>query len=341
MRPTVIRDPGGDRLVRIVTSNTITDGSILIVPSDSVAFFVVNGVVSEPFTEGRYSVDTGVSPFFVRFRNLMTNGDPGITVSVFFVATRLEAHMTLGSGEVLFAENRYKLTMGALAAYSIDYRIINPESFVKKLVGMHSSAFHTEDLDPKIRDILSGPVSEEMSRRFSLTRVSALNDNLSAMSCAVRTAVNSRFVGYGIEITALSINHINIGDRYLAQYRELEQFEAKEKLKTDTEQYNIDRIYGGNVGNRTFAEVLTGTARGNYEKSDRAGGISDLSTLAMQLAMLRRMPDSMWEGFDNMVNGFNPAPRRSENTPTEPPHSTEGSETGHSGLPPIKKPGEN
>ena len=55
MRPTVIRDPGGDRLVRIVTSNTITDGSILIVPSDSVAFFVVNGVVSEPFTEGRYS----------------------------------------------------------------------------------------------------------------------------------------------------------------------------------------------------------------------------------------------------------------------------------------------
>ena len=111
MRPTVIRDPGGDRLVRIVTSSGITDGSILIVPGDSVAFFVVNGVVSEPFTEGRYSVDTGVSPFFVRFRNLMTNGDPGITVSVFFVATRLEAHMTLGSGEVLFTENRYKLTI--------------------------------------------------------------------------------------------------------------------------------------------------------------------------------------------------------------------------------------
>ena len=211
---------------------------------------------------------------------------------------------------------------------------------MKKLVGMHSSAFHTEDLDPKIRDILSGPVSEEMSHRFSLTRVSALNDNLSAMSAAIRTAVNSRFAGYGIEITALSINHINIGERYLAQYRELEQYEAKEKLKTDTERYNIDQIYG-NMGNRTFAEVVTGTARGNYEKPERAGGISDLSTLAMQIAMLRRMPDSMWEGFDNMVNGFNPAPRRSEDTPTEPPHSTGGSETGPSGLPPIKKPGEN
>ena len=339
MRPTVIRDPGGDRLVRVVTSNAITDGSILIIPGDSVAFFVANGVVSEPFSEGRYSVDTGVSPFFVRFRNLMTNGDPGITVSVFFVATRLEAHMTLGSGEVLFTENRFKLTMGALAAYSIDYRITNPESFVKKLVGMHSSTFHTEDLDPKIRDILSGPVAEEMSRRFSLTRVSALNDNLSAMSAAIRTAVNSRFAGYGIEITALSINHINISDRYLTQYRELEQYEAKEKLKTDTERYNIDQIYG-NVGNRTFAEVLTGTARGNYEKPERAGGISDISTLAMQLAMLRRMPDSMWEGFDDMVTGFSSDTHRSESPHTEPAHNERNSDAGHSGLPPIRKPGE-
>lgn len=318
----VIRDPGGDKLVRVITSTKITDGSIIIVPADTVAFVVINGKVSPPYCPGRWTINTGVNPFFVEFRNLMTGGDAGIAVSVFYVATYLERHVSMGTGDVLFSENRYKLSMVARASFAIDFRISDARVFVGKLVGMHRSAFTQEDIEPKLYDILRGPVVEAMSLKFAAAEVAALNRHLTEISNAVKLAVNGTFNSYGIELVRFNITHINIADEYMQRLRELEQYEAKEKLTTDTEAYNIKKIYG-NVNNRTYAEAITGTARGNYPPPNNPSGVGGICTLAMQLAMLNRLPPDVFKPFSDIA------------TDTARSDSTDGG-----GLPPIVRNGD-
>lgn len=89
MYQSVIRDPGGSSLVRIQSDvcavSPIVNGSILLVPPGTHAVVACNGALSRPYGPGRWALFSGVDPFFVRLRNIMTQGDPGISVSVFFV----------------------------------------------------------------------------------------------------------------------------------------------------------------------------------------------------------------------------------------------------------------
>ena len=92
MYQSIIRDPGGNGLIRIQPDvcgqySAIVNGSILVVPPGTTAFVAINGTLSRPYGPGRYEIFTGVDPFFVRLRNILTRGDTGTTVSVFFVST--------------------------------------------------------------------------------------------------------------------------------------------------------------------------------------------------------------------------------------------------------------
>ena len=111
MYQSVIRDPnpGGNALIRIQPDvcgqySAIVNGSILIVPPGTTAFVALDGILSRPYGPGRYEIFTGVDPFFVRLRNIMTRGDAGTTVSVFFVSTEKAQFVKLGTGEIPFKD---------------------------------------------------------------------------------------------------------------------------------------------------------------------------------------------------------------------------------------------
>lgn len=79
MYQSIIRDPGGNGLIRIQPGvcgqySAIVNGSILIVPPGTIAFVAINGTLSRPYGPGRYEIFTGVDPFFVRLRNILTHG---------------------------------------------------------------------------------------------------------------------------------------------------------------------------------------------------------------------------------------------------------------------------
>lgn len=105
MYQSIIRDPGGSGLIRIQPDvcgqhAAVVNGSILIVPPGTTAFVAINGVLSRPYGPGRYEIFTGVDPFFVRLRSLLTRGDPGTAVSVFFVSTERSRFVRLGTGGI-------------------------------------------------------------------------------------------------------------------------------------------------------------------------------------------------------------------------------------------------
>lgn len=92
MYQSIIRDTGGNGLIRIRPDicgqySAIANGSILVVPLGTTAFVAINGSLSRPYDLGRYEIFTCVAPFFVRLRNILTRGDIGTTVAVFFTST--------------------------------------------------------------------------------------------------------------------------------------------------------------------------------------------------------------------------------------------------------------
>jgi membrane protease subunit (stomatin/prohibitin family) len=258
---------------------------------------VLNGVVSEPYGPGRYEIRTGVNPFFVRYRNMMTGGDPGIMVNVFYVAVDLEAHLQMGSGDVVFTEKRFHQTVRAQSAFDIDFRVCDPRLFLSKIVGMHSCLFHMEDVEPKLQSMLCGPIVEEMCRRFANAELGSLNSNLSAISFSLLPSVSASFARYGLELVRMQIRHIHVNETDLGRLQSLEQQEAEGRMKTDLEKYNLSQIYNGDVSTRTRAEVLTGMPRGPYPPASSSQVGSSLGPLAASLFFLRSLPEDSWRPF--------------------------------------------
>lgn len=308
MYQSVIRDPGGDRLVRIVPDFVCVDGSVLIVPADTAAFFICNGIVSEPYGPGRYTLNTGVGPFFVRLRNIMTNGDPAISVSVFFVATRRETCLQLGTGEILFNERRFQLSMKAKASVSMRYRISDPGTFLQRLVGRYTSQFREEDLEPSIQAMTAAPVREQLGRYLSQISISEINNNLTRIGNNLTASLSPVLAEYGMQLKEISVVGVNVSDAEMARLQELEREHAQGRVQTDVEKYNIDHVYG-TLDRRTMVEALTGVPRGQNRGGPSApppqggmGGMAGMmAALPVQMALATQLAAALRPPVEEMT----------------------------------------
>ena len=308
----VIRDPGGNSLVRVVSSVSVVDGSVLIVPADSEAFFVVNGIVSEPYPSGRHTVFTGMSPFFVRLRNMMTNGDMPLTCQVFFVNKFKENTEQGGTGSILFQEKRFKISMKAKSAYVLRYSIFNPKAFISKLVGFHNYEFDNEDIRPAMVGMIIPILKEAISAALSSTSVHEIQGQLTDVSNQVFRRLAETLEEYGIALKAISITAINITEEDISRLNALEEKYAAGRLITDIEVDNIERVYG-NVNNRTMAEMLTGSVRGPEGTVARvnhnAGMVGAMASMPWQFAMADMAMQHMNGNFSEVVRGFSTTTR--------------------------------
>lgn len=302
----IIRDPGGDSIVRIVTLPFVADGSLLLVPAGSVAFFVCNGAVSEPYPQGRWELNTGVSPFFIKFRNLMTHGDPGMTVSVFYVSTHREHFYRTGTGEILFREKRFRQTMRAMAAISLRYRIASPLRFLYALVGAESDSFSQENLDPAFRSLLLMPVTEKLSGYLSeREELFRMQSELSQVGASMTAVLRPVLSGFGIELAQFSVESLTIPETELSRLQRMEDDLAEGTVQTAKEKHYIDEIYGGDLGLRTMVEVLTGTPRGPQWPGTSAGGGAPNGTMGGMLGMMMQLAALRESGvLQNPISGL-------------------------------------
>ena len=303
----VIRDPSGGRIIRIIPDCAVVNGSILLVPAGSVAFFVLNGAVSDPYPPGRYEINTGVEPFFVRLRNLMTRGDPGISVSAFYVAVNMETVKQFGTGESIFHEKRFQLSMKAKASCSLSFSIADPRTFVERLVGMHRYAFTEDDLEPAIHTMVLGPVREAVGNYLSLSTPANFQSSLTTIGASVTTTLRPEFLLFGINLSSVRITSINVPDSEMERLHRLEEQHAKGHVATDNERYNIEQIYGGNVDRRTLAEALTGIPRGSEgpiapSPDARDRGMSGMmASLPLQMAIYSQYAAAMQPHLAGMM----------------------------------------
>ncbi len=311
MYQSIIRDPGGTGLIRIQPDicgrfSAVVNGSILIVPPGTTAFIAINGILSHPYGPGRYEIFTGVDPFFVRLRNIMTHGDTGTTVSVFFVSTERAKFVSLGTGEFPFQEHRFHLTMKALAACNLSFSIADPLKVLKKLVGSYSSAFSDEDIDPCIEQIVLAPIREAISREISKLDVAEYNSRLSNIGNLAVNTIRPGLSEYGIRLERFNLVAVNIPDSEMQRLYSLEQEYASGINRTDLELDNLERIWNGNVKDRTLCEMMTGiTSRGQTPSGGTAcssnGHAGGMAPLMMQMMMLTQMHSALREPLADMM----------------------------------------
>lgn len=311
MYQSIIRDPGGNGLIRIQPDvcghhSAIVNGSILIVPPGTTAFVAINGSLSRPYGPGRYAIFTGVDPFFVRLRNILTRGDAGATVSVFFVSTERAKFIKLGTGEFPFRERRFRLTLKALASCSLSFSVSDPLKVLTKLVGSYSSAFSDEDIEPCIEQMVLAPTREAISREISKLDVTEFNSKLSHIGNMATATIRSGLFEYGIELERFELVAINIPDSEIRRLYILEQEYAGGKTRTDLELDNLQRIWNGNVNNRTLNEMMTGiSSRGQTFSGSAAGSHSGnaggMAPMMMEMMMLTQMLPALREPLAEMT----------------------------------------
>ena len=311
MYQSIIRDPGGDGLIRIQPDvcgpyTAVVNGSILIVPPGTTAFVAINGILSRPYGPGRYELFTGVDPFFVRLRNILTRGDTGTSVSVFFISTEKTKFLRLGTGEFPFREHRFNLTMKALASCSLSFSIVNPLKVLSKLVGSYSAAFSEEDIDPCVEQLVLSPIREALSSEIGKLEVTEFNSALTRIGSAVAATVRSRLSEYGLRMERFSIMAINIPESEIGRLKALEQEYASGKSRTDLELDNLQRVWNGNVNNRTLCEMMTGIASRGLAPSggpagSPAGNPGGMAPMLMQMMMLSQMLPALREPLSEMT----------------------------------------
>lgn len=321
MYQSVIRHPGGTQTISVIASTSVVNGSLLLVPADNVAFFVCNGHVSEPYVPGRWEIRTGVSPFFVRFRNLMTHGDPGITCQVWWVNTCQENCKSGGTGDLIFQEQRFHISMKARASYTIRYVISDPLAFISKLIGMHRNEFDSDDVQPAIDAMLMPYIKQTVIACISSHSVHDFQNDLLSMGRNARTLLAAELQEYGINLTSVAITAINIPDDEFKRLNELEEKYAKGTVETDIEVDNVRRVYGS-IENRTLTEVMTGTARGHATPLPReTNGVAGMmATLPVQMSIANQMISQMSGNLSNMMGGNATTTNEStsSNRPTPP-----------------------
>lgn len=315
----VITDPGGNSLVRLIADGIVVNGSILAVPADSVAFVVINGHISNPYSPGRHTINTGVDPFFVRFRNIMTNGNPGVTCQIFYVNTVKENCSQGGTGNMIFQDSRYRLSMTAKAAYTIRYTISNPRAFLRQLVGMHNNSFDQEDVQPAIDSMILPVIKEAVIASLSNSTVHTVQSNLTGIATDSRGRLENDLVHYGISLKAIAVTSINISEEDMKRLREIEETEARGRVATSNEVDNIERVWGGDVNIRTMAEVLTGSVRGpatpNAGRGEMAQIGGAMAMMPMQAALMGQYMNQINNQMSNIMNGPPPVPTRAVTCP--------------------------
>lgn len=304
MYQSIIRDPGGNGLIRIQPDvcgqySAIVNGSILIVPPGTTAFVAINGSLSRPYGPGRYEIFTGVDPFFVRLRNILTRGDAGTTVSVFFISTEIAKFIKFGTGEFPFREYRFRLTMKALASCNLSFSISDPLKVLTKLVGSYSSAFSDEDIEPCIEQMVLAPTREAISREISKLDVTEFNSKLSHIGNMAAATIKAGLCEYGIKLERFELVAINIPDPEIQRLYSLEQEYAGGKTRTDLELDNLQRVWNGNVNNRTLSEMMTGIhSRGQTFSGgggNHGGNAGGMAPMMMEMMMLTQMLPALRE----------------------------------------------
>lgn len=199
-------------LVHKFPSDNLRIGSQLIVYPSETAFFVKGGKIYDEFTSGTYTIKSENIPLLGEVLNIPFNNDTPFKAEVWFVNQTTLLDCKWGTATPMQIEDpKYEVIIPMRAYGQYGFRILNPRTFLERLVG-NMSSFATSKVTDYFRGVILSKLTAIIYEKLKSDDTSTLNINtdLVSLSDYAKDRIAEIFLSYGIEIELFNIMAISI-----------------------------------------------------------------------------------------------------------------------------------
>lgn len=181
-------------------------GSKLTVRESQAAIFLNKGEIADIFEPGMYSLKTSTLPILSTLLAWPYGFKSPFMADVYFVNTKQFTNQKWGTTNPITMRDKDFGTIRIRAYGSYAFKVINPGTFLKELLGTNSS-FTTEDITNYLRSMLVAGISDTIAE----SKISALDlaSNLIEFNKMAIINLASQFEKLGVEITNCVIENIS------------------------------------------------------------------------------------------------------------------------------------
>lgn len=261
----------------------------LIVNETQEAYLIRGGVYEGPFRAGRHTLSTENLPVLRRFIGLPFGGRSPFTAEVWFVNKLTNLNIRWGTPEPVYVNDplyNILIPIRAFGQYGIE--VHDSKKILLKLVGTQND-FTIRSIEEYFRSKIIGKISETLSRSISSRQESVFGvvSNIDGLSVDLRQAIAPAFEEYGLTLTQLAIQSVNVP----------ENDPSVQALKTALAEKAAMNIVGYSYQQKRSFDVME-TAAGN---EGTAGGVMGAGIgFGMGTAMIPPFNQSLAAGAQNM-----------------------------------------
>ena len=199
-------------LVHKFSSDNLRLGSQLVVYPGQTAFFVKGGKFFDEFKSGTYTIKSENIPLIGKLINLPFNGETPFKAEVWYVNQVALLDCKWGTSTPMQIEDpKYEVIIPVRAYGQYGFRIVNPRTFLERLVG-NMSSFATSKVTDFFRGVILSKLTAIIYEKLKVDDVSTLNINtyLDSLSNYSKDRMAEIFLSYGIELELFNIMAISI-----------------------------------------------------------------------------------------------------------------------------------
>lgn len=182
-------------------------GAMLTVRPGQKAVFVNEGQIADVFSEGMHKLSTSNMPVLTKLRSWKYGFESPFKVDIYFFSVDDKIQQQWGTpNKIAVKDEEFGIIrIGANAYYS--YRIVDPETVLKKLVGTDEE-FTVSECKPQ----LNGYLTTSFTDFFADSKVTLYEAyaNVKEFSEQVYEDVKEKFAEYGLELIQFNLRQISI-----------------------------------------------------------------------------------------------------------------------------------
>ncbi len=189
-------------------NQAITDNSKLVVREGQAGVFVAEGKLSDVFPPGTHPLDTRNAPISRFFQSIVYKLEEPYKGDVYFVSTRQFTDNGWGTSNPIMLRDAEFGPVRIRAHGVFSFRITDPASFLKQLVGT-DGLFTTEEITGQLKKKLVGSLAQVVGR--SRIPVLDLASSYQDLGDQLRDQLNPLLQeSYGITLTDFTVQNISL-----------------------------------------------------------------------------------------------------------------------------------
>lgn len=185
---------------------------LVVMPGEE-AIFIRDGAIIQVFSNGSYTLNSKVYPFFQRLIRKIRGTRNVYECAIYFVRKSDSREMLWGTQTpIQVQDNVYKIRTNAKARGAYRFQIEDSALFLQKIVGAKVNCQIQEDLNDYFRNEFQGKIKSAISRRLNAMQRTLIGVDayMEEIAMQLKPEISQLMKPYGLNCTGFSIVAIDI-----------------------------------------------------------------------------------------------------------------------------------